>query len=64
MVASTSSDSSMTWASTQPPIVTEPRTAPPSPTSIRAPSLRGVVPRVLTSVATAAFRVARRSSSM
>ena len=43
----------MTWASTQPPMVTEPSTRPPSPTSILAPSLRGVVPRVLTRVATA-----------
>jgi len=54
----------MTWASTQPPIVTEPRTAPPSPTSIFAPSLRGVVPRVFTSVATATLRAERRNSSM
>ena len=50
--SSTSADCSMTWASTQPPIVTEPSTRPPSPTTILAPSLRGVVPRVLTRVAT------------
>ena len=52
-VPSTSADSSITCASTHPPMVTEPRTRPPSPTSILAPSLRGVVPRVFTRVATA-----------
>src|SRR5207245_1462938 len=40
-LSSTSAVSSMTWASTQPPIVTEPRTPPPSPTSILAPAFRG-----------------------
>ena len=64
MVLSTSSDSSITCASTQPPMVTEPSTRPPSPTNILAPSLRGVVPRVLTSVATATRPPARRNSSM
>jgi len=53
----------MTWASTQPPMVTEPSTRPSSPTSILAPSLRGVVPRVLTSVATATLPSALRSRS-
>src|SRR5438309_529197 len=61
--ASTEADSSMTWASTQPPMVTEPSTRPSSPTSILAPSLRGVVPRVLTSVATATLPSALRSRS-
>src|SRR5262245_29463220 len=49
----TSADSSMTCASTQPPIVTDPRMRPPSPTTILAPSFLGVVPRVFTRVATA-----------
>jgi hypothetical protein len=64
MVDRTSSACSMTWASTQPPMVTEPSTAPPSPTTILAPSLRGVVPRVLTRVATATLPDARFSSSI
>ena len=42
---------SITRASTQPPIVTEPKIAPSSPTNIFVPSLRGVVPCVPTSVA-------------
>ena len=54
-VPSTSADSSITCASTQPPMVTEPSTRPPSPTSIFAPSFRGVVPRVFTRVATVTF---------
>src|SRR5882724_7557300 len=60
---STEAASSITWASTQPPMVTEPRTRPPSPTSIWAPSLRGVVPRVFTRVASATFPSDRRSWS-
>jgi hypothetical protein len=52
--ARTSSASAITSASTQPPIVTEPRMRPPSPTHIFAPSFRGVVPWVLTRVARAA----------
>ena len=63
-VFKTSSVCSMTWASTQPPMVTEPSTDPPSPTSILAPSLRGVVPRVFTRVATATLPGDRRSSSI
>src|SRR5438445_11544973 len=48
---STSSACSMTLASPQPPIVTDPKIAPPSPTNIFVPSLRGVVPIVRMSVA-------------
>src|SRR5262245_25201648 len=59
----TEADSSITWASTQPPMVTEPRTRPPSPTSILAPSFRGVVPRVFTRVARATLPSALRSRS-
>src|SRR5215470_3496785 len=59
----TEADSSITWASTQPPMVTEPRTRPPSPTSILAPSFRGVVPRVFTRVARATLPSAFRSRS-
>src|SRR5215472_8886226 len=44
-------------------MVTEPRTLPPSPTSILAPSLRGVVPRVFTRVARATLPSAVRSRS-
>src|SRR5215471_12098972 len=62
-VESTEADSSITWASTHPPMVTEPRTRPPSPTSIFAPSLRGVVPRVFTRVARATLPSALRSRS-
>jgi hypothetical protein len=51
----TSSDAPITWASTHPPIVTDPMIRPSAPTHIRAPSLRGLVPSVLTSVATTAF---------
>src|SRR5438105_7835393 len=64
MAPRTSVDSSITWASTQPPIVTEPSTRPCSSTTIRAPSLRGVVPRVLTSVATATRPEERRNCSI
>src|SRR5262252_10342117 len=44
-------------------MVTEPRTRPPSPTSILAPSFRGVVPRVLIRVASATLPSAWRSRS-
>src|SRR5262249_15676058 len=59
-----SADSSMTCASTQPPMVTDPRMRPPSPTTILAPSFRGVVPRVLTKVATATLPSSCFSCSM
>src|SRR5438105_3826099 len=61
---STSPACSMTRASTQPPMVTEPKIAPPSPTNIFVPSLRGVVPAVRTSVAIVARVPARRSRSI
>src|SRR5258706_11943964 len=54
----------MTRASTQPPMVTEPKTSPFSPTNIFVPSLRGVVPRVRTRVAMAARFCARCSRSI
>ena len=51
----------MTRASTQPPIVTEPKMLPSSPTNIFVPSLRGVVPTVRTSVAIVARRPAAQN---
>src|SRR5256885_3440602 len=62
--ARTAAACSMTRASTQPPMVTEPKTLPSSPTNIFAPSLRGVVPRVRTRVAMAARFSARCSRSI
>src|ERR1043165_4912614 len=58
------SDSAITRASTQPPIVTDPRMRPSSPTHIFAPSRFGLVPRVATSVAMATRFSARASFSM
>src|SRR5437868_5374582 len=60
---STPSDSARTRASTQPPMVTEPSTRPPSPTHILAPSFFGVAPRVATSVAIATRRSILASAS-
>src|SRR6185369_11176313 len=67
----TCSDSAITRASTQPPIVTDPRIRPASPTHIFAPSRFGPVPRVATSVAIATrfsaraiFSMSSKSSSM
>jgi hypothetical protein len=59
--ARTASAASITRASMQPPMVTDPRRRPSPPTHIFAPSLRGVVPRVSTSVASAT-RASRPSS--
>src|SRR5438128_2685434 len=55
---------SMTRASTQPPMVTEPKIAPPSPTNIFVPSLRGVAPVVRTRVAIVARLPDRRNCSI
>jgi hypothetical protein len=52
----TSSACSITRASTQPPMVTDPRTVPPLPTSMVAPAFFGVTPFAATSVASAAGR--------
>src|SRR6185369_259901 len=60
----TRSDSAITRASTQPPIVTDPRMRPASPTHIFAPSRFGPVPRVATSVAIATRFSARAIFSM
>src|SRR5512140_555253 len=54
----------MTRASTHPPMVTDPKMFPSSPTNIFVPSLRGVVPTVRTSVAIVARRPALRSRSI
>src|SRR5438270_3846561 len=62
-LASTPSDSARTRASTQPPMVTEPSTRPPSPTHILAPSFFGVAPRVATRVAIATRRSVVASAS-
>jgi len=53
-VRATSSEASITWASTQPPIVTVPLRVLPSMTSILEPSFLGAVPSVATTVARAA----------
>src|SRR5471032_1507381 len=63
-VPRTSPERSMTRASTHPPMVTDPKIPPSSPTNIFVPSLRGVVPAVRTSVAIAAGLPAWRSRSI
>jgi hypothetical protein len=57
------SAASITWASTQPPIVTPPRSRPLSPTTILAPIFFEVLPLAATSVASATALSSLRSRS-
>ena len=61
---SSRSPCSTTRASTHPPMDTEPRSRPPSPTKSFAPTGRGLPPRAATSVAMATRRSVARSASI